>query len=356
MTKREGRSPGPPLGREYRREVVRLRGFLGVSAVLLMFTGCHGLTEYEGTIYSGVVFVRTDDLSVEYVMEGFGDGRAIMSLDGSTFYVMGYEGTLYRADSDSMRLDTTLSIWSGPALSPLGMTSPFPGNDLYILGNGPAITEVSVISDQITDIFSAGPSPACIVSSRNVTQPSFYVGDSQEERIREVEAASNQVLRSAELGYSPYALDVDGTNEFLLVSAFYDQASRVMIVGLDPIYPGQVTDVHGTDIEAPAGYPGFFMTDPDWEDGSGSLVSVVVQAPGGLSTTSIEMPGHPLHLCSSPDGARLYILSVTDEAMALFIVYDIQAGRVVDVLGFDGYPWDVAARTDGEYVLLLIAN
>ena len=334
-----------------------MRETLTIVGLLLLIAGCHGLTEYEGTLHAGVVFVRADDLTIDRVMEGFGDCRALLPLDESTLYVMGYQGTLFRVDTDSMRVDTMLAIWSGPALGPVAMISPYPNEDIYIIGSGDGVTEVSVEENSIEDIFHPGPSPACFVCSHRTVEPSFYVGDSQDGLLREVDATYNAVIRWADTGYSPYALGLDVTGEFLMVSDFREGVLRVMNVGLDPIHAGQTAAPGGViDIEAPAGCEGLYMAEPCWESSSGNLLYATMSVPGGLSVSGTGMPGHPVGLSSSTDGAFLYVLSNTGSGTGLLTVMDVQTGAVAGTLVLDGYPWDVAAHGDGEYVLVLVAD
>lgn len=327
------------------------------ALAVILVCGCHSLTEFEGTLHSGVVFIRTDDYTVEAILEGFDDGRAICSINNNTFYVLGSTGTLYKVNSEEMVIDTSFSVWNGPALGPIDILSPVPRSKVYIIGNGSEIIEVSVSSNQVTDIFWAGPSPACMVSTETAANTSIYIGDSQDNRLRQVDLSNNIVVRSALIGYQPYALGIDNLQQFLLVSAYYDNVMRIMNIGLDPIHAGQYNvGSSGTDIVLPANGTQFYMADPNWEGGGGSLIAVRVDTLGGMRDSTISMPGHPVRLSATPSGRYLHILSNTGTGDTILTVLDLFFGGTVAEIELSGYPWDLTLHANGEYVLVLIAN
>jgi hypothetical protein len=328
-----------------------------IVTVLVMST-CHSLTEYQGTLHAGVVFVRADDFSVEAVIEGFDDGRAICSIDSRTFYVVSSTGTLFKVDSEEMALDTTISVWTGLATAPVDIVSPLPRSKVYVMGSNNNIVEVGVSSDQVTDVFQPGPSPSCMAVTRQYTNARMYIGDLENESLIEVDVSTNTNLRYADIGNRPYAIAADNASQFLLASSFYDDTSRIMNIGLDPIHAGQRLEyLSGTDIVVPEGSSHFFMADPRWGSGGGTVYAITVDTLGGADVDQIPMPGHPVRVASSPNGHFLYVLSNTGDGNAVLTEYDLWSSGYRDVqLEIDGYPWDLTVHADGEYVLVLIAN
>jgi hypothetical protein len=323
------------------------------STAVLLLPGCHGLTEYEGEPAAQVLFYSTSDLSFTGSIGGITDGRALCSIDSRTLYVLDGSGMLHKLDSDEMTVDTSFQVLTGPAAGVFALASPPPRSSIYAFGPTASIVEVGVASNTVLDIFQAGPSPSCMVPSRSGASKRLYVGDSEDDCLREVATSTNTVVHTTQLGFPPGALTFSGCGPWIM--AVCGSEGILAVLDLQYSSPGYHTTPAGmSDVTTCGSMPDFFLSCPQWGD-----VGLVLRTDSlGEVTGSRSIPGHPIRLAGSIPGlpVRLFVLSNTGDGTCSVSILDCYSLETEAEIDLDGYPWDMVLHRNGEYLAVLMSN
>jgi DNA-binding beta-propeller fold protein YncE len=330
--------------------------FLTISMTIVC--SCHGLTEFEGSLTADILFIRTSDHTFETSLDGIPDGRAICSINNSTFYVLSGSGMLYKMNSEEMVVDTVITVFTGPGSGIYDIVAPPPRQKLYVLGNGSQLVEVNISSNTVTDVFQIGPSPCSMVSSREPYNTMLYVGDAQDNRFREVDINDNRVVRQIELSFPPQSMELSSNGDFVMVCSRADGVYGLVNLQVTPLrftakYP---LDNPVYDIQVVADSSDFFMSCPRWNAGDGFVLIADSLGTVWNRPDPLIVPGHPFSLASTPDGHYLYVLSNTGNGTGLLTVVNVWFGGVEAQIPIDGYPWDVTVHRNGELVLVLVGE
>jgi DNA-binding beta-propeller fold protein YncE len=335
----------------------------GPLAVILatcaaLVSSCHNLTEFEGGLSASVVFLRTSDHTIEATLEGIPDGRVICSIDDRTFYVLTGSGDLYRIDSREMAVDTVISVFSTPGSGMYDLVAPPPRSSVYVIGGGSSIVEVDIDADSVVDVFQTGPSPYSMISTRGSYQTKLYIGDSQDNTLREVDTSSNHTLRILELSFAPHTIGLGSDGNYVMVCSRVDEVYGLVNLQTNPMRLSHTWSLESPvyDIQVVEDSSDFFMCCPEWSGRNGFLL--LADSLGILRNPSdpIEIPGSPFSLASTPDGRYLYVLSNMGYGKGLLTVIDVTFGGTVAEIPLDAYPWDVTVHRNGELVLVLLGE
>jgi DNA-binding beta-propeller fold protein YncE len=312
---------------------------------------CHELTEYEGTMIDSVVFIRTSDLSVYGSIGGIEDGRVLYSVNNATLFVLSGEGMLYRLNPEEMAVDTVISVFSSTGSGIYDIVAPPPRSSLYLMGNGSQLVEVDVSTNTVADVFQVGPSPCCMAEGGGYV----YVGDSQDDRLREVDPGNNSVRRWIQLPYEPLAVEVGNSDLYCLVTSREDGSNglvRLMTPSMNHSYNPDLPGP-GNDIQAVVDTSSYFTACPNWSQGYGWMV---VSDSLGDPVESTYLEGHPFSLAATPDGHYLYVLHKLPGGTGLVTAIDVFFGGITGQVPIDGYPWDITVQGNGEFIVVLVGE
>ncbi|MEN8209702.1 MAG: hypothetical protein ABFR50_10690 [Candidatus Fermentibacteria bacterium] len=331
--------------------------------LLIAALGCHEVMEYQSNDQSRITFIRTSDFQVERFMGGLQEGRTLLSDGPDRLILLSADGTLSRIDSEQMIVDTSYAI-GGSSGAGYGDAASATNGNLYVLGPGSQVIEVNLASNSVEDQFSPGAKPGSICASS--TEGRLYFTDSSEDYIGEIwtsnnhtEFTSNTLFPLADVMIEPIGgrhivavcsddagsiygiwLNLSETARYLQVSAG-SPCSKVMPIGSDSVY---------------------VVCCPQWSASNGYLYFVrgyaVIE-----TVASVNVEGHPVDMCFNPGIGYLgylFVMSRTESGNTVITTFGFSFSHmepeVVSVISIDGFPRDILAPSNGEYLMVLTSD
>ncbi|RKZ09303.1 hypothetical protein DRQ25_06930 [Candidatus Fermentibacteria bacterium] len=337
--------------------------FVPFLFLLILALGCHEVMEYQSNDQSRLTFIRSSDFQVERSMGGLQQGRALLSGGSNEIILLSADGTLSRIDSEDMIVDTSYTI-GGSSGTGYGDAAIATNGNLYVLGPGSQVIEVNLATNIVEDHFSPGSKPGSICASS--TMGRLYFTDSSEDYIGEIWTSnnhtnftSNTLFPLADIMIEPIGgrhviavcsndagsiygiwLNLSETARFLQVSTG-SPCSKVIPIGSDSVY---------------------VVCCPNWSSANGYLTFVRGYV-DIESSARFDVTGHPMDMCfnlSSGYLGYLYVMSKTDSGNTVITVlgfpYSHTEPEVIAVINIDGFPRDVIAPSDGEYLIVLTSD
>ncbi|MBN2608578.1 MAG: hypothetical protein JXA64_05635 [Candidatus Fermentibacteraceae bacterium] len=336
-----------------------------LCAALLLVPGCHQVTEYQGGDTADLVFIRTDDLQVEKVVEGIPGGRTVLPYGSHEVLVISSEGLLYRIDTETLAVDTSYSIGGNSGTGYEDAAIAASGN-LYVLGPGSQVIEVDLATNTVEDNFTPGAHPGALTASPTLGR--LYFVDTVEDYIGEIITANNITGFTSSVYYSPLSdLMVEPTGGRFIIAVCADELGSIYSIWLDYSTSARLFMNVNTGSANSAVIPMtsdsvYAICCPRWDGDYGSLVIVKgYMEPSKLSTKILA--GHPLAMCFNEDcgsDGYLSVLGRTDSGSSVLSVFslnpfhdDLQLEGEVEL---GGTPRDLTSPGSGDYIIVLTSE
>lgn len=322
--------------------------------VCLLAPACYNPSEFSSVADSGVIKLRVSDNSVVGVLEGIPDGRAICSVGSTEFLVATGTGEVYRVNSVEMTVDTSFAVGYAGGAGYRSMIHPNAGS-IYLTGATGNLLEIDLEENSVADEFEAGAMPSLLCANPS-SQETFFLADGSDCRIREISTATNTVLRTTQaMSGCPSALAAETFLGEYLLAAFQNDAGSVVMVSLATFHYSTVS--LGYPCMDLATFPAesiWAVTHPEWEAGNG-LVSVCRNFfPPEIDR--FEVDGHPMKICSVPGTTMFYVLSYLGGGESRLVSVNYLTGDVESLVDVQGFPWDIIAHANGEFILALTSE
>lgn len=322
-----------------------------LPVLLLLATGCHDVTEYSEQGEYAVYKIDLGTMTVVSSLGGFEGGRALLSIGNTEFLVASNRGVLYRVSSPEMAV---LGVFpaGGAYATGYGSMVQTSSSTVYLVGSYGNIVEFSLATGSVADVFSAGPAPAGVTCSSD--GGSIFVIDAQDAGLREFDTSDNSFVRSVELE-TPASVIVrwtDSPYQYLLaLSSLEPAAYPVWVEYLLPSSVGLARPA--SDIAAFRDTTIFCAC----HGGSGpGMATVSAGYPIVERTETIALSGQPLRACSEQVHHSFYVASLIDGTTTRIYEIDGLDCTITRTLDVPGYPWDITAHANGEYLLILTST
>jgi hypothetical protein len=327
-------------------------GLLGMS-LLLISMGCTDLVEFQRPLASGLSVLSAYDLSVEYTID---DVRNASSICATTQYILvaTTDGIVLKYDFDTYQLLDSCSV--GPA-SPSGyfeMEYSSYENTAYLVGAFGNIIELAPPDYGIKDIFSICEDPIDIETAKEI--PFFYVAEPVDNRIYEVRAETNGVVRYCTLYSTPVCMTIDQDEDTILVgTAGTTELVSTAVPGimyhraLDHIPQILAIETVPDDTTLCALFAGY-------QEDYIALVSRYFPLPGGggVLTGSVPASGfQPSFMCIEDTGSMAFILRYEGDGSCTVVGYDCKNHTIEMETSLPGVPMDMI-YAKGRLLILTI--
>lgn len=325
----------------------RLRA-LPLICALTLLAACHEIAEYSSGGVNGVHIIDVADMSLYGELDGFEGGRALCSVNNTTFLVACNTGQLSTVDSEELCVVRTQSV--GLPFSS-GYNSMIRANNgsIYLIGAYGQIIEYSTVSSVVKDEFSAGPCPVSL--ARSPGRDSIYVADLSDGMLREVGTLGNSITRQIELpapasSISPF----DDARDMILASSADGQCCYV-----NWAIPQLVdTEVEmSTDVAALADTAVACFTLPFYGSGYGAVVLMSGDLVHFEEYDMVSLTGDPLRVCSTYPVRMFYIASYLGDGITRVYALDAMTHDITGTLEVSGYPWDIVSHRSGQLIVVL---
>lgn len=327
------------------------RAAAGCLLLALFCLACHDVTEYSEQGEYAVFKVDLSELSIESSLGGFQAPRSICSLGNTEFVVASTEGLLYRVSSNDMTVEGVYSV-GAPFTSGYGSMVRSSAVSLYLVAGFGNVVEFNLTTNAVADEFSAGPDPVGL--SRASDGGSILVIDGQDAGIREFDTQDNSMIRQAALPSVASAIVpwVTSPGELqIAISAVEPAAYPVWMSYLLPStidLPSLPTDIAAFQDTT------IFCT---VQGGPGPATATIYAGyPMIERTETIPLSGQPMYVCSEQVSHSFYVASLIDDANTRIYEIDGFDCTITRTLDVPGYPWDLAAHANGEYLLILTST
>jgi hypothetical protein len=346
---------------------VQTRILLMICTVLVLFSsGCHQVTEYRTGESGKLYFIRSDDLQVESVMEGFPGAKVIVPGSGGEVILISSEGMLYRIDTSAMSVDTSYTI-GGSSGTGYGDAAIADNGDLYVIGPGSQLLQVDLETNQTVDNFSPSSSPRAIVSSPN--QPRLYLINKNDYVISEIKTYNNVIGFTAAARVPLADIMVDRFNGRFVLVAGSDYLGSIYGVFLDVSTSARVMNVRAgspcSGIISLTHDSLYAVCCPRWssENGMVMLSRGYMHPDSTYIETRTTVSGHPVAMTFNQNLGYVGYLSVLSRAeggSALLTVMELAFNgwglNEIGVVELDGYARDVICPGNGEYIVVLTSD
>lgn len=339
--------------------------FIYIPFVILLIAapGCHEVMEYQSNDQSRITLIRSSDFQVERYMDGLSQGRTLLSDGSNKLILLSADGTLFRIDSEEMIVDTSYTI-GGTSGTGYGDAAIARNGNLYVLGPGSQLIEVDLSTNSVEDQFSPGSRPGAIVASS--TQERLYFIDTLEDYIGEIWTSTNHVGFTSNT-MSPLAdVMIESTGGRHIVAVCSDDRGSIYGIWLDISESARFLQVNaGSPCSRvmPMDQDSVYMICcPEWTASNGYVYFVQGYIDPGLTNT-VHVAGHPIDMCFNDNtgyAGTLYIMSRTDTGNTVITVIEFPFSHiepeVVTTISLDGFPRDIIAPTNGEYLVVLTSE
>jgi hypothetical protein len=331
--------------------MVRFRILTVAAAFTLASLGCTDLTEFQSALGTGVTVLKAEDLSVIHTIADIPNARSICPTT-SFLLVATTEGTVFKYDLDTYQLLESFQVGSASPSGYFDMEFSYYENSVYLIGAFGNIIELGGPSYGIMDIFSICEAPSALEAARE--NPFFYVAEPVTNRIYEVRAETNNIVRYCTLDNSPVCMAIDQDEDTILVgtngttelvsTAFSGVMFRREMPGFPRILSIETVPFDTTLCAL-------------FESGQSTFAAVVLHyfPPYGVSclwTGSAPVSGSsPCFTCVDEEGTEVFILTYIGENMSRLTGYDCRNYTIVDMIDLPGIPLDLACSEDRVIVL-----
>jgi hypothetical protein len=336
-----------------------------LCAAMLIFPGCHQVTEYQVSDTADLFFIRTDDFQVEKVMEGIQGGRTILPNGSQEILVISSEGLLHRIDTETLAVDTSYSIGGSSGTGYEDAVIAENGN-LYVLGPGSQVIEVDLGTNTVEDNFTPGAYPGALAASPTLGR--LYFVDIVEDYVGEIITTTNSTGFTSSVSFSPLTdLMAEPTGGRFIIAVCGDERGSIYSIWLDYSTSTRLF------INVNTGYPNsavipmtsdsaYAICCPRWNSSTGRLVMIKgYMAPQVVSTKSVA--GHPLSMCFNGDSGSdgyLSVLGRTDSGSSALSVFALDEYHddleLVAEIELDGIPRTVVSPGSGDYIIVLASE
>jgi hypothetical protein len=330
--------------------------------LLLLFPGCHEVTEYQDNDQARLTFIRTSDFQIDRTMEGLPQGRTLVSVQDE-LVLLSSSGKLYRLDSEEMRVDTSYTI-GGSSGTGYGDAAFANNGHLYVLGPGSQVIEVNLSNDTVEDQFSPGSSIGAVCASS--VEDRLYFIDTVEEYIGEIYTSNNHTGFTSNT-YVPLAdimMEQTGTRKIVAVGS--DAGGSIFGVWLDISDAARLLTVSAgapcSKVEPLNQDSVYVICCPEWNSSRGFIHFVQ----GYVEPTfdmKIFVEGHPIDVCFNRNAGYsgyLSVLSRTDSGNTIVTVFEFPYSytdpEMLAVISMDGFPRDIISPMDGRELIVLTSD
>lgn len=333
--------------------------------LLMSVLGCHEVMEYQSNDQSRITFIRTSDFQVERNMEGLQQGRSLLSCGLNKLILISADGTLYRIDSEEMTIDTSYTI-GGSSGTGYGDAVIANNGNLYVIGPGSQIIEVDLSTNTVEDQFAPGLKPGAICASSTLNR--LYFTDTIEDYIGEVWTSSNHTGFTTNTDFPIADIMVQQTGGRHIVAVCSNDIGSIYGIWLDISETARL-------LSPSAGSPCssvipmnrdsvYAVTCPEWTSNNG-FVFFVQGYVEHLFDTKISVEGHPTEMCFNGNigyAGNLFVLSRTDSGNTVITVFGFPSSylyidpEIIATMSLNGFPRDIVAPSNGEYILVLTSD
>lgn len=323
-------------------------------SVLLLALSCYNPKEFSTMTDSGVIKLRVADNTIVGAVEGIPDGRTICSIGSTEFLVTAGTGEVFRINSVEMTVETSFSVGFAGGAGYRSMIYPIAGS-VYLTGAAGNLLEIDLNENKVADDFEAGPSPSVLCPNPS-SQETFFLADGSDRRVREINTATNTVLRTTQaMSGSPSALAAETYLNQYLLAAFQNEAGSVAMISLATFHVSTVS--LGYPCMDVAAFPAesiWAVTHPEWQAENGMVTVCRNFIPPEVDR--FQLDGHPMKICSVPGTTKFYVLSYLGGGDSRLVSLNYLTGEVESLVDVQGFPWDIIAHANGEYVLALTSG
>jgi len=335
-----------------------------ITALLLVTiaAGCHEVMEYQSTYSSTITFIRASDFTVENTMGGIEQGRSIIAYRDAFVIVVSADGILHRINAESMVIDTSFTIGNSSGTG-YGETTVARNGHLYVNGPGSIVIDVDVMNSSVADQFIPGSMPGAFCASP--VEDMIYFVDSSDHLIGEIWTGGNVLGWTTSVPEVPADMMIEPVAGRKIIVASSDESGTVYGIWLDWSSTARRLNYTAgapcSSVEPVFGDSNFCIACPEWseEDGFLAFVDGYVDSPE-IYIESVN--GHPIDICSTPDGRDLYVLSRLGSGNTLVSVFrycdsdSITVPEFLTEIQIDGFARDFASYSEGEYILVLTSE
>ncbi len=331
--------------------------------LLIAVLGCHEVMEYQSNDQSCLTFIRSSDFQVERCMEGLPQGRTLLSCGSLDLILLTADGTLYRIDSEEMTVDTSYTI-GGSSGTGYGDAAIVNNGNLYVLGPGSQVIEVDLSTNSVEDQFSPGSRPGAICASSILGR--IYFTDTEEDCIGEIWTSNNHTGFTTNTMHPLADIMIHRTSGRHIVAVCSDDLGSIYGIWLDISETARLLEVStGSPCSRviPMNADSVYMICcPEWASANGYVYFIQGYVDPEL-TAQVYVEGHPIDMCFNANSGylgNLYIMSRTDSGNTVITVFGFPFSHmepeVVSVISIDGFPRDIIAPTNGEYLIVLTSD
>jgi hypothetical protein len=337
--------------------------YIPFTILLMAAFGCHEVMEYQSNDRSRITVIRSSDFQVERTMKGLTQGRTLIPDGLNRLILLSADGTLSRIDSEKMIVDTSYSIGgsSGTGYSDAAIAD---NGNLYVMGPGSQLIEVDLSSNSVEDQFTPGSKLGAICASS--TQGRLYFIDTVEDCIGEIWTSSNHTGFTSNTNYPLADIMIQQTGGRHIVAVCSNDRGSIYGIWLNISESARLLSIEARapcSCVIPMNQDSIYIVScPEWTSENGYLYFVqgyVVP----LDTLIKDVEGHPIKMCFNNNtgyAGNLYVMSKTNSGNTVITVFGFTASHMepelISVISIDGFPRDIIAPSNGEYLIVLTSD